>query len=238
MKRKIVHIDKAKCDGCGLCVSACHEGAIALKDGKAELVSDIYCDGLGDCLGECPTGAITIEERDAPAFDAAAVAAKLGTSAAAAPAAGCPGLRALSFSSTGSDLSSARPAAPSKSHLRQWPVQLHLVPVQAAWWDGADILLAADCVAVAHPAFQEHLVKGRGIAIACPKLDDTSTYVDKLAAILAGNNVKRLTVARMQVPCCGGIVRIAEAALQKSGRAIPLDVIVIDHTGAEVTRGV
>ena len=239
MKRKIVHIDKSKCNGCGLCVSACHEGAIRMRDGKAELVSDMYCDGLGDCLGECPTGAITIEVRDAAAFDADAVAAKQCSAPKppTAPGGGCPGLRAFSFnddsqSDKAAASAAAEPTAPG--HLRQWPVQLHLVPVQAPWWDGSDILLAADCVAVAHPAFQERWVKGRSVVIACPKLDDTSEYVEKLAAIVSDNDVKRLTVVRMHVPCCNGIVRLAEAALARSGQAIPLDVTVIDHTGKKV----
>lgn len=239
MKRKIVHIDKEKCNGCGLCVSACHEGAIRMRDGKAELVSDIYCDGLGDCLGECPTGAITIEEREAPAFDPAAVAANRQQCQVSAPGSGCPGLRA--FSCQTDEAEEEPPAAPrentgvpARSRLRQWPVQMHLVPVQAPWWDGTELLLAADCVAVAHPAFHEDLLKGRNVIIACPKLDDTSPYVEKLAAILSGNDIPRLTVARMHVPCCGGIVRIAEAAVARSGKNVPLEILVFDHTGKRV----
>ncbi|MBN2449176.1 MAG: 4Fe-4S binding protein [Lentisphaeria bacterium] len=238
MKRKIIHIDREKCNGCGQCVAACHEGAIRMSGGKAELVSDVYCDGLGACIGECPVGAITIEEREAEAFDAGAVAR---LAAAIRPGGGngggCPGLKAFAFGPA-APVPASRGEKPTfsagseESHLRQWPVQLHLVPVQASWWEGADVLLAADCVAVALPGFQERLVKGRRIALACPKLDDTSGYVDKLAAILAGNDVRSLTVARMQVPCCGGIVHLAQEAIRRSGKDVPMAVLVIDHRGA------
>jgi ferredoxin len=237
MKRNIVSIDREKCNGCGQCVSACHEGAIRMVEGKAELVSDIYCDGLGACVGDCPTGAITIEQREAAAFDEAAVAqrqARLKAAAAAPPAGGCPGSRAFGFGGgTASACPAAAPAAgpTGPGELRQWPVQLRLVPVNAPWWEGADVLLAADCVAVAVPDFQGRLLKGRRIAVMCPKLDDPSGYVEKLTAILAENDVRSLTVARMHVPCCGGVVRIAEEAVQRSGKAIPVHVQVFDHTG-------
>lgn len=236
MKRRIVRIDREKCNGCGQCVSACHEGAIRLVDGKAELVSDSYCDGLGACLGECPTGAITIEEREAAAFDEAAVARRLQArkrEAAAACGGGCPGARALQFGGRpSSPAAPAGAAAPAASELTQWPVQLRLVPVNAPWWAGADVLLAADCVAVAVPDFHARLLRGRTVALMCPKLDDLSGYVEKLAAILAGNDVRRLTVARMHVPCCGGVVRIAQEAVRQSGKAIPIEVLTFDHTGA------
>ena len=236
MKRNIIQIDRSKCNGCGKCVSACHEGAIRLVDGKAELVSEVYCDGLGDCVGDCPTGALTIEEREAPAFDAAAVAARLRPPAAP-PSAGCPGLRSFSFG--GRAAPAAVAACPSAaaagtgqpSALSQWPVQLRLVPVQAPWWEDADLLLAADCVAVAVPDFQQRLLKGRKVAVLCPKLDDSEGYVEKLAAILAQNRVRSLTVARMQVPCCGGVVRLAQEALARAGKSMPIQVQVFDHTG-------
>jgi len=241
MKRNIIHIDRSKRNGCGKCVAACHEGAIRLVDGKAELVSEIYCDGLGACVGDCPTGAITIEEREAAAFDAEAVATRQRQEQApraTPPAGGCPGMRAFSFAGRapaacpGASRTAAAAAVPAAaSQLTQWPVQLRLVPVNAPWWDGADILLAADCVAVAVPDFQERLLKGRKVAVMCPKLDDLEGYVEKLAAILAGNDVRSLTVARMHVPCCGGIVRIAQEALQRSGKSIPVTVQVFDHTG-------
>jgi ferredoxin len=245
MLRNIVHIDREACNGCGKCVSACHEGAIRMVDGKAELVGEIYCDGLGACVGDCPTGAITVESREAVAFDEAAVAARqrqqqrsapaAAPAAAPAPAGGCPGTRAFGFGAKAAcACPSAAPAAGAAGtgQLTQWPVQLRLVPVNAPWWDQADILLAADCVAVAVPDFQQGLLKGRKVAVMCPKLDDPSGYVEKLAAILAENDVRSLTVARMHVPCCGGIVRIAQEAVQRSGKALPVQVRVYDHTGA------
>lgn len=235
MKRKIVHIDRDLCNGCGDCVDACHEGAIQLVDGKAELVSDIYCDGLGDCLGECPTGAITIEEREAAAFDEQAVERRQRDLASLrGGGGGCPGLRALSFgsdsSSTGDEPQAARGSS-GPNRLRQWPLQLALVPVDAAYWDDADVLLIADCVALALGDVQDRLVGGRRLAMACPKLDDTGGYVEKLAAILSSNQIRSLTVARMHVPCCSGIVRIAEEALVQSGRNLQLNVVVVDHEG-------
>lgn len=232
MKRNIVRIDREKCNGCGKCVSACHEGAIRLVDGKAELVSEIYCDGLGACVGDCPTDAITIETREAAAFDEAAVAERQRRQRAAPPAGGCPGTRAFSFAERPAcACPGAAPAAGGPGELTQWPVQLRLVPVNAPWWQGADVLLAADCVAVAVPDFQQRLLKGRKVAVMCPKLDDPSGYVEKLAAILAENDVRSLTVARMHVPCCGGVVRVAQEAVQRSGKAIPVQVQVFDHTG-------
>jgi ferredoxin len=238
MKRRIITIDREKCNGCGQCVAACHEGAIRMVAGKAELVSDVYCDGLGDCVGECPTGAITIEEREAAAYDEAAVVQRQQeqqskTEAPAAPVGGCPGARAFSFSGRVAAACPALAATPASGpgELTQWPVQLRLVPVNAPWWDGADLLVAADCVAVAVPDFQGRLLKGRKVAVLCPKLDDLSGYVEKLAAILSGNDVRSLTVARMQVPCCGGVVRIAQEAVQRSGKTIPVQVQVFDHTG-------
>ncbi len=238
MKRKIVHIDREKCDGCGLCIDACHEGAIQLVDGKAELVSDVYCDGLGDCLGECPRGAITIEEREAAAYDDDAVKARLATmneepdkstadSVAAATAVsgvgggGCPGMSRLAWAGAGEATRKTDSRQPSA--LRQWPIQLKLVPVNAPYWKDADILLAADCVAHAYGGFHSELLDGRRLIIACPKLDkSTDEYVEKLAAILASNSVKTLTVAYMEVPCCHSLLRIAQAAVERSGRDIPL----------------
>lgn len=233
MKRRIVHIDRSKCNGCGLCVDACHEGAIQMVDGKAELVSDIYCDGLGDCLGECPTGAITIEERDAEAFDPAAVASRQeANGGGACPGSGCPGMRAFQQqTATGGSPFRADQSTAPQSRLGHWPVQLSLVPVQAPWWDGSELLLVADCVPVALPAFHSRLVGGRGIALACPKLDDAGAHAEKLAAILAHNRVRRVIVARMSVPCCSGLVRVAEAAVARAGGATPIEVIVVDHNG-------
>ncbi len=259
MKRKIVKIDREKCNGCGLCIDACHEGAIQLVDGKAELVSDIYCDGLGDCLSECPRDAITIEEREADAYDEAAVQKRLlevgmpsesvggriagstGTSPAVARG-GCPGMRKMSW---GEDAPEAKPETDGRevagsftpSALRQWPVQLKLVPVNAPYWEGADILLSADCVAHAYGGFHQELLAGRRLIVACPKLDhSTNEYVEKLAGILAGNSVKSLTVAYMEVPCCQGIVRIAEEAIKASGRKVRMEKIEIGLEGQRRLR--
>ena len=251
MIRKIIHIDRDKCNGCGQCVDACHEGAIQLVDGKAQLVSDIYCDGLGDCIGSCPVDAIRIEEREAAEFDPAAVSARLaGTKAPAEPSVcasgGCPGLRAFRIFEEGGSGASAPAAkiAPQESaaaktgadgetvRLRQWPVQLHLVPINAPWWEDADLLLAADCVLAAYPDFRRKLLAGRMLIMACPKLDDTSPYVDKLAAILRENRIRSLTVARMTVPCCGGIVRLVEEACARAGWTKPVAITVIEPDGS------
>lgn len=231
MKRNIIEIDREKCNGCGQCVDACHEGAIQMVDGKAQLVSDIYCDGLGDCIGHCPVDAITIIEREAGAFDQAAVAARIKTKQSGVPpAGGCPGLRSFSFN-TENVSSSAEPAAVGASALRQWPVQLHLVPIQAPFWQDSDLLIAADCTAIAYPDLHAKLLKGRSVAMACPKLDDTSTYVDKLTAIFKTNDIKSVTIARMTVPCCSKISVIVEAALNNCGKTIPCNVITINLDG-------
>ncbi|MDD2598233.1 MAG: 4Fe-4S binding protein [Kiritimatiellae bacterium] len=231
MKRKIIEIDQEKCNGCGQCVTACHEGAIELVNGKAQLVNDIYCDGLGDCIGECPVDAIKIIERVAGAFDEAAVAARVQANAAATPpAGGCPGMQSFAFNAKASS-PAAEPQSGGASALTQWPIQLHLVPVQAPFWHNADILIAADCVAVAYPDLHAGLLKGRSIALACPKLDDTSAYVGKLTAIFKENAVKSVVVARMVVPCCSRLAGMAEAALQASGKKIPCKTITINLDG-------
>jgi len=236
MQRKIVKIDQQKCNGCGLCVPSCHEGAIQIVNGKATLLNDSYCDGLGACLGDCPQGAITLEEREADAFDEAAVAARQ-QAASPAPAAavpprigGCPGLAMRQFA----------PKAPvpavageNPSFLQQWPVQLHLVPVQAPYWQNAHLLLCADCVAVAYGNFQSDLVRNRALMLACPKLDDSSNYQAKLTAILTQNQVLSLTVAHMEVPCCSGIVRLAQAAVEQSGKSLPLHIVRIGIDGRQ-----
>jgi len=237
MKRKVVNIDQEKCNGCGLCVDACHEGAIELVNGKARLVSDVYCDGLGACLGECPQDAIRIEEREAAPFDVEAVKARQQHSAKPPPS-GCPGMRALSFGAdpvAGSATPSA-PAASAPSQLRQWPVQLHLVPVEAPYWAGADLLISADCVAFAYGDFHGDLLRGRRLVIACPKLDDTSAYVDKLARILALNDIRSVTVAHMEVPCCTGLVRIVSAALDQCGKDVPFATVKVGLRGDVLER--
>ena len=256
MKRNIINIDESKCNGCGLCVSACAEGAIQLVDGKAKLVSEIYCDGLGACLGECPQGAITIEERDASAFDVKAVHKHLETLAQkpkkeSHPHSGCPGMAAMSFNSKdkksntghGKDVyppqaapKATRACATLNSELSQWPVQMHLVPPVAPYWDNADLLICADCVPFAYPNFHSELLKGKKLLIACPKLDDTAPYLEKLTTIFKENNIKSITVARMEVPCCGGIVMITQRALQESGKKIPFSTVIVSIRG-EIMEG-
>ena len=231
MKRRIIVIDETKCDGCGLCISACHEGALALVDGKARLVTDSYCDGLGDCLGECPQGAITFEEREADAYDEAAVARHLNQQGKSPPPAGCPGLAVLQMAEEETPDDGAAAAGAPPSALCQWPIQLHLVPVAAPYWQDSDILVAADCVAYAQGGFHPELLKGKRLVIACPKLDDTSAYADKLAAIFSQNEVRSVTVAHMEVPCCTGIVRIVEQALAASGKLLPCTRVKVGIRG-------
>lgn len=248
--RNIITIDEEKCDGCGLCAEACHEGAIEIIDGKARLVSDEYCDGLGDCIGECPQDAITIEKREAVPFSEEAVARRQADLAGdteeqacgAALPCGCPGSMARSLEAAPCSTPTQRPpcAAPI-AQLGNWPVQLHLVPPLAPYLDGADLLIAADCTAFASPDFHERFLAGRVCLVGCPKLDDTSPYVAKLAAIFAAKNISSVEVVRMEVPCCGGIVNMVEQALEASGPQVPLtvttlgvhgDIVSIEQAGA------
>ena len=232
MERKIIKIDEAKCDGCGLCAAACHEGAIGMVEGKARLLREDYCDGLGDCLPACPTGAITFEEREAPAYDHAAVLAAKAAKAAqsATLPCGCPGSQSRAIRRE-----EAPAAGTCPSQLRQWPVQIKLAPVNAPWFDGCDLLIAADCTAYAYGAFHRDFIRGKVTLIGCPKLDE-GDYTEKLTAILAGNDIRSVTVARMTVPCCGGIQRAAEAAVSASGKQIPLHVAGISPDGAVTAR--
>lgn len=243
MERKIVQIDPEKCNGCGICVDACHEGAIQMVDGKAKLVSDIYCDGLGDCLGPCPTGAISIITRKAEAFDAEAVEERMQEKkqAEAAPLpCGCPGSMSRSLKaaapevcSCGCDCESGKDAAPAESELMNWPLQLKLVPPAAPYLKGADVLLAADCTAVAVPNFHQRYLKNRPVIIACPKLEENEPQVRKLADILATAKPASLTVLRMEVPCCGGLVRVAEEAVRLAGTGTPVRTVVVGTDGRE-----
>jgi len=241
MIRTIINIDKEKCNGCGLCVNACHEGAIALADGKAELIRDDYCDGLGNCLPACPTGAISFVEREAAAYDEAAVEENMKKKQEAEHShqhhdlpCGCPGsqARALKREAEGGQTPAPAPvqAAALESQLRQWPVQIKLVPINASYFDGANLLIAADCAAYAYADFHRDFIKNRITLIGCPKLDDVD-YSEKLTAILANNNIKSVTVVRMEVPCCGGIQNAAITALKNSGKMIPWQVITISTTG-------
>ena len=236
MKRRIIHIDEAKCNGCGACAAACHEGAISMVDGKAKLMRDDYCDGLGDCLPACPTGAITFVEREAAPYDEAAVLAAKKNKAAAGGCpgsaahtlhAGCPGSRAQVLSG-GSEAPAAPTAAPSR--LRQWPVQIKLVPMEAPFFDGAKLLIAADCTAYAYAAFHERFIRGHITLVGCPKLDSVD-YSEKLTEILRRNDIREVTVVRMEVPCCGGLENAAKRALQASGKFIPWQVVTISTDG-------
>jgi len=236
-KRKIVQIDEERCNGCGLCVSSCAEGAIQLIDGKARLVKDDYCDGLGACLGDCPQGAITIIERDAAAFDEHAVEEhleRLGRKPAAAPApahhahgGGCPGSMMRQFAAK----PAAAPLEGAPSALQQWPVQLHLVSPTAPYFRDADLLLAADCAAFACGDFHARFLSGHALAIACPKLDDPSGYVEKLAAMITEGGIRSITIVMMQVPCCRGLERLVELAMQVAGTPIPLHRVIVGIEG-------
>ena len=235
MKRRIIEIDENKCNGCGACAEACHEGAIAMVDGKAQLMRDDYCDGFGDCLPGCPTGAITFTEREAAAYDEQAVLENKQKKAAAAaekPAApafhGCPGSAMRQFHREQAAAPAA--AAPLQSQLAQWPCQIKLVPVNAPYFDGAKLLIAADCTAYAYAAFHERFIKGHITLVGCPKLDGVD-YSEKLTEIIRENDIKSVTVVRMEVPCCGGLELAAKKALQQSGKFIPWQVVTVTVDG-------
>ncbi len=233
VKRKIVTIDESKCNGCGICIPACVEGALKIVDGKAKLVSEIYCDGLGACLGECPQGAITIEERDAPAFDEKAVEQyKTIAQRHEEPAIhGCPGSAIRQFNRTSMNVVSDD-SSPRESQLAHWPVQLTLVPPTAAFLKNADIILAADCVPFAYADFHRDFIKDHALLIACPKLDNFNAHLEKLTAILKAAQPKSLTVVHMEVPCCSGLVHMASRALQLSNSTTSLHEITIGVNGA------
>lgn len=220
MIRKIIRIDTDTCIGCGLCAEACHEGAIVMVDGKAKLLREDYCDGLGDCLPACPVNAISFEEREAPAYNEEAVKkAKL-----AAVSHGCPSTQANTFSRTQGETASV------PSQLRQWPVQIKLVPINAPYFEGADLLIAADCTAYAYGNFHNDFIRNKITLIGCPKLDAVD-YSEKLTAIFENNNINSVTVVRMEVPCCGGIEFAVTKALQGSGKDIDYNVITISTDG-------
>ena len=226
MIRKIIQIDQTKCNGCGACAAACHEGAIAMVDGKAKLMRDDYCDGLGDCLPGCPTGAISFVEREAAAYDEAAVLAAKAKKAEVLLC-GCPGTQAKAIHHT---QQSAPTCAPQTSMLSQWPVQIKLVPVNAPWFDGAKLLVAADCTAYAYANFHQDFIRGHITLVGCPKLDSVD-YSEKLTDILKNNDIRSVTVVRMEVPCCGGIENAVKKALQASGKFIPWNVVIISTDG-------
>lgn len=234
MKRRIIHIDEDKCNGCGACAAACHENAIGMVAGKAKLLRDDYCDGLGDCLPQCPTGAITFVEREAAAYDEAAVKAnqaklKQENHAPAHPhVGGCPGAVARALNNR-----AAAPVSDSgqrPSQLRQWPVQIKLVPTRAPYFDGAHLLIAADCTAYAYAGFHEKFIRNRITLIGCPKLDSID-YSEKLTEIIRSNDIQSVTIVRMEVPCCGGLEMAARKAIQDSGKFLPWQVYTISLDG-------
>ena len=225
MIRRIIQIDEEKCNGCGACAAACHESAIGMVDGKAKLLRDDYCDGLGDCLPSCPTGAITFVEREAAAYDEEAVMRNRQKKAHVTG--GCPGSRMRQMKR---ETSETPVAAKMESQLQQWPVQIKLVPTQAPYFEGAKLLIAADCTAYAYASFHQDFIKGKIVLVGCPKLDSVD-YSEKLEEIIRGNNISSVTVVRMEVPCCGGLEMAAKKALQNSGKFIPWQVVTISVDG-------
>ena len=231
MIRKIIRIDEEKCDGCGLCAGACHEGAIEIVSGKARLVREDFCDGFGDCLPNCPAGAISFEEREAPAYDEEKVKAAKEAKASSAKEEGfaCPASAAVSPGS-GTPAADSPSSEKPVSGLGQWPCQLKLVPEKAAFFDGAKLLVAADCTAYACASMHDDFMRGRITLIGCPKLDGVD-YSEKLTAIIRDNDIKSVTVVKMEVPCCGGLQRAAENALKASGKFIPWQVVTVSRDG-------
>ncbi|MCD7876150.1 MAG: 4Fe-4S binding protein [Cloacibacillus porcorum] len=232
MLRRIIEIDDTKCSGCGACAEACHEGAIAMVGGKAKLMRDDYCDGLGDCLPTCPTGAITFVEREAKAYDKNAAEANMPAKKSSADKlpCGCPGTQARGITRGAEAQENADCSAQTVSRLSQWPVQIRLAPVNAPYFDGAKLLVAADCTAFARADFHERFIKNHVTLVGCPKLDAVD-YAEKLTEILKSNDIKSLTVVRMEVPCCGGLEAAVKSALQASGKFIPWQVVTITVDG-------
>ncbi len=222
VKRQIIRIDAEKCDGCSLCAEACHEGAIRIVDGKAKLISESYCDGLGDCIGECPRGAISFEIREADSYDEEAVERKQ-VQQASFPC-GCPKTALRSLETVAS-------AEPARSMLLNWPIQLRLVPVNAPYLKNADVLLAADCTAASVPDFHNRFLKGKVLLMGCPKLDDAEAYRKKLAEMIRANDIKSLHVIIMEVPCCGGLSRLAEGAVEEARKSVDLTKTVVGVRG-------
>ena len=239
MLRQIIHIDEEKCNGCGLCATACHEGAIDMVNGKAKLVRENFCDGFGDCLPACPTGAISFEEREAPEYDEEAVqkaqvakkeAAEKTKAVHSQPAGGCPGSSMMQFETETAEEPRGPVDHKPVSRLGQWPVQIKLLPTKAPFYDNAKLLIAADCSAYAYANMHEDFLKGRVALIGCPKLDAVD-YTEKLTEIIKNTDIKDVTIVRMEVPCCGGLQRAAENALKNSGKFLPWQVVTISRDG-------
>lgn len=231
--RNIINIDEEKCNGCGQCVVDCAEAALQVVNGKAKLIREIYCDGLGACLGSCPTGALTIVKRESDPFDEAATEKHMEEVKKKEAFCGCPGARVMDFSES----LETTVYAETKPELTNWPVQLRLAPVAAPFLNGADLLLAADCTAFSTVNFHGRFIKGKKLLIACPKLDDSQFYLEKLAEILKRNSIRSLGVVRMEVPCCGGLAYIAQQAITKSGKNIPYNEVVIGIKGEIKNHG-
>lgn len=236
MKRNIILIDEDKCNGCGDCISSCAESALEIVNGKAKLVRDIYCDGLGACLGTCPTGALTIVQREAEAFDEHAVEQRVQTQKAEKPkkadlACGCPGTMVMDFGKRAKPAAVGSAPTEQNSELTNWPVQLTLVPINAPYFEDADLLIAADCTAFSVPGFQARFLKGKKLLIACPKLDNAQAYVEKLSQIFSSNSINSISVARMEVPCCAGLTHIVKQAMKNSGKNIPYAETIIGIKG-------
>lgn len=233
MVRTVIHINEDRCSGCGLCAEACHEGAIGMVNGKAKLLRDDFCDGMGDCLPACPAGAITFVEREALPYDEQAVS-RAKQVVAARHGAGCPGSRAQTLrevdASVDSPAAATAQTVEAPSQLAQWPCQIKLMPLQAPYYQGADLLVAADCTAFSYASFHDRFMSGKVTVIGCPKLDAVD-YSEKLASIIALNDVKSVTVCRMEVPCCGGLERAAENAVVASGKDLPFQVVTFSVRG-------
>lgn len=240
MKRNIIRIDESKCTGCGLCVPNCAEGSLEIRDGKAVLVKEALCDGLGACLGHCPEDALTIEVRDADEFDEELVTerlAELGREAPApAAAAGCPSARVIDRGPVAPGPASAPEGETAPTELRQWPVQLALLPPTAPFFRDAELVMAADCVPFAFADFHRHFLRGRAVAVACPKLDDGGAHFRKLVEVFRQGGLRAVTVVRMEVPCCGGLTGMVRQALAESGAALPLREVVVGRDGSIVSE--
>lgn len=235
MLRKIIHINEDKCNGCGACANACHEGAIGMVDGKAKLLRDDFCDGLGDCLPACPTGAITFVEREAAEYNEAAVKASKAEKSGGTLPCGCSGTHSKRIERHDRPECGEESHVHARSMLSQWPVQIKLVPVNAPYFDGARLLVAADCTAYAYGAFHEDFIKNHISLVGCPKLDSVD-YSEKLTEIIRTNDIKSVTVVRMEVPCCGGLENAVKKALQASGKFIPWQVVTISTDGRILDR--